>query len=111
MNWFKKPFRSSRATSANFLSLRIFSTPATIFKLSGSVGMALMLWVIAGIISTCGALVMLEFGSAIPRSGGIKLYLERSFSPKLLQICVYLFYCVFLRKSTTQSIITRRLHF
>ena len=60
--------------------------------------MALMLWIIAGMISTCGALVMLEFGSGIPRSGGIKVYLERSFSPKLLQTCIYLFYCVFLRE-------------
>ena len=41
---------------------------------------------------------MLEFGSGIPRSGGIKVYLERSFSPKLLMTCVYLFYCVFLRE-------------
>lgn len=77
----------------------IFSTPSSIFKLAGSPGMALMLWVIAGAISTCGAMVMLEFGSGIPRSGGIKVYLERSFSPKLLMTCVFLFYCVFLRKS------------
>ena len=61
--------------------------------------MALILWVIAGAISTCGALVMLEFGSIIPRSGGMKLYLERSFSPKLMMTCIYLFYCVFLRES------------
>lgn len=76
----------------------IFSTPASIFKLAGSPGMALMLWVIAGAISTCGAMVMLEFGSGLPRSGGLKIYLERSFSPKLLMTCVYLFYCVFLRR-------------
>ncbi|QKX63426.1 uncharacterized protein TRUGW13939_10596 [Talaromyces rugulosus] len=81
----------------------IFSTPSTIFKLSGSVGMSLILWLIAGFISTCGAMVMLEFGSAIPRSGGIKVYLERSFSPKLLQTCVYLFYCVFLQVSASNA--------
>lgn len=77
---------------------RIFSTPGSIFKLSGSPGMALILWVIAGAISTCGAMVMLEFGTIITRSGGMKIYLERSFSPKLLMTCIYLFYCVFLRK-------------
>ena len=60
--------------------------------------MALILWVIAGIISTCGAMVMLEFGISIPRSGGMKVYLERSFSPKLLFTCIYLFYCSILRK-------------
>ncbi|KAI9931390.1 hypothetical protein ASPWEDRAFT_103612 [Aspergillus wentii DTO 134E9] len=82
----------------------IFSTPSSIFKLSGSPGMALILWVIAGIISTCGALVMLEFGSSLPRSGGIKVYLERSFSPSLLMTCVYLFYCVFLQVSASNAI-------
>ncbi|KAF4856259.1 High-affinity methionine permease [Colletotrichum siamense] len=75
----------------------IFSTPSTIFKLSGSVGMALMCWVVGAIISTCGIFVMLEFGTAIPRSGGIKNYLERAFSPRLMQTCIYVFYCVFLR--------------
>ncbi|KAJ5578205.1 uncharacterized protein N7459_007169 [Penicillium hispanicum] len=82
----------------------IFSTPATIFQLSGSPGLALILWVIAGAISTCGALVMLEFGIGIPRSGGMKIYLERSFSPKLLMTCVYLFYCVFLQNSASNAI-------
>ncbi|KAI8306375.1 High-affinity methionine permease [Colletotrichum sp. SAR11_240] len=79
----------------------IFSTPSTIFKLSGSVGMALMCWVIGAIISTCGIFVMLEFGTAIPRSGGIKNYLERAFSPRLMQTCIYVFYCVFLRTSSS----------
>lgn len=47
---------------------------------------------------------MLEFGTIIPRSGGMKVYLERSFSPKLLMTCVYLFYCIFLRESLFQFI-------
>lgn len=42
---------------------------------------------------------MLDFGTAIPRSGGLKNYLERAFHPRLLQTCIYAFYCVFLRKS------------
>jgi len=60
--------------------------------------MTLIIWAIAGLISTCGALVMLELGTSMPRSGGMKVYLERAFSPKLLVTCIYLFYCVFLRK-------------
>lgn len=60
--------------------------------------MALMCWVIGAIIATSGTLVFLEFGTAIPRSGGVKNYLERSFSPALMQTCIYIFYCVFLRE-------------
>ncbi|KAJ5166930.1 uncharacterized protein N7482_005711 [Penicillium canariense] len=82
----------------------IFSTPASIFQLSGSPGMALILWVIAGAISTCGAMVMLEFGTSIPRSGGMKVYLERSYSPKLLCTCIYLFYCAVLQTPASNAI-------
>lgn len=77
----------------------IFSTPTTIFQLAGSPGLCLVLWSVAGVISYCGALVMLEFGSSLPISGGMKVYMERSFSPKLLMTCIYLFYCVFLRET------------
>lgn len=66
--------------------------------------MALMCWIIGAIISTCGAFIMLEFGSAIPRSGGMKNYLERAFSPRLLQTCIYVFYCVFLQVSASNAI-------
>ncbi|GES60773.1 methionine permease [Aspergillus terreus] len=84
----------------------VFSTPATIFKHSGSVGMALIIWVIAGLLSTCGALIMLELGTSMPRSGGMKVYLERAFSPKLLVTCIYLFYCTFLQVSASNAITT-----
>lgn len=90
--------------STKLTSLRVFSTPATIFKHSGSVGMALIIWVIAGLLSTCGALIMLELGISMPRSGGMKVYLERAFSPKLLVTCIYLFYCTFLREFSPQAI-------
>lgn len=67
-------------------------------------GLSLILWVVAGIISACGALVMLEFGSGMPRSGGIKVYLERCFSPKQMQTCIYLFFCLFLQVSASNAI-------
>ncbi|KAK1976476.1 amino acid/polyamine transporter I [Colletotrichum cereale] len=66
--------------------------------------MALMCWVIGAVISTCRIFVMLEFGSAIPRSGGIKNYLERSFNPRLMQTCIYVFYCVFMQVSASNAI-------
>jgi amino acid transporter len=71
--------------------------------------MALMLWVIGGIIATCGTLVFLEFGTAIPRSGGVKNYLERSFGPRLMQSCIYIFYCVFLRKFSSICTVASRI--
>lgn len=68
--------------------------------------MSLMCWIIGAAVATCGTFVMLEFGGAIPRSGGIKNYLERSYSPRLMQTCIYVFFCVFLRKFDPSSTFT-----
>lgn len=82
-------------TGAVFLILNkmigtgIFSTPSAIFAATGSVGISLMLWVIGGILTFAGISVFLEFGLAIPRSGGEKNYLERAYRhPRYLASCV-----------------------
>jgi len=54
----------------------IFATPSGIFALSGSVGLALFMWVAGTLIAAAGLLVYIEFGTAIPRNGGEKNYLE-----------------------------------
>lgn len=48
-----------------------------------------MLWIIGGLLTFFGLSVFLEFGLAIPRSGGEKNYLERVYRrPKYLATCV-----------------------
>ncbi|PTD12120.1 hypothetical protein HYE67_009975 [Fusarium culmorum] len=87
--------RKIGVTGAVFLILNkmigtgIFSTPSSIFAATGSVGICLMLWIIGGFLTFCGLSVFLEFGLAIPRSGGEKNYLERVYRhPKYLATCV-----------------------
>ena len=82
-------------TGAVFLILNkmigtgIFSTPSYIFAATGSVGISLILWVIGGILTFAGLSVWLEYGLAIPRSGGEKNYLEHVYRhPKYLATCV-----------------------
>ncbi|KAI1432538.1 amino acid transporter [Xylaria sp. CBS 124048] len=82
-------------TGATFLILNkmigtgIFSTPSSVFAATGSVGVSIMLWVIGGLLTFCGLSVWLEFGLAIPRSGGEKNYLERIYRrPRYLATCV-----------------------
>ncbi|KZW03418.1 high-affinity methionine permease [Exidia glandulosa HHB12029] len=68
----------------------IFATPASILGSVGSPGMALILWVIGAIIAAAGAAVYAEWGTALPRSGGEKNYLEYFFRrPLFLISCVY----------------------
>ncbi|KAI0601190.1 amino acid/polyamine transporter I [Biscogniauxia sp. FL1348] len=82
-------------TGAVFLILNkmigtgIFSTPSTIFASTGSVGVSIILWIVGGVLTFCGLSVFLEFGLAIPRSGGEKNYLERVYRhPRYLATCV-----------------------
>ncbi|KAK7732413.1 hypothetical protein SLS63_005091 [Diaporthe eres] len=54
-----------------------------------SVGISIILWLIGGILTFAGLSVFLEFGLAIPRSGGEKNYLERVYRhPRYLATCV-----------------------
>ena len=68
----------------------IFSTPATITASVGSVGAALMLWVLGFVLSLAGLCVWLEFGCMFPRSGGEKVYLEAVYRwPRFLATVVF----------------------
>ncbi|KAI8290864.1 High-affinity methionine permease [Colletotrichum sp. SAR 10_98] len=103
--------RKIGVTGAVFLILNkmigtgIFSTPSGIFQSTGSVGVSLMLWVIGGILTFCGLSVFLEFGLAIPRSGGEKNYLERVYRhPKYLATCVLASQMILLGFSTGNAL-------
>lgn len=68
----------------------IFSTPGTITAGVGSVGAALMLWVLGFLLSFAGLCVWLEFGCMFPRSGGEKVYLEAVYRwPRFLATVVF----------------------
>lgn len=68
----------------------IFSTPSSVTESVGSVGAALLLWVLGFLLAASGLCVWLEMGSMIPRSGGEKVYLEAVYrQPKLLITIVF----------------------
>ena len=63
----------------------------------GSVGAALLLWVLGLVLSYCGLFVWLEFGCMFPRSGGEKVYLEAVYKyPKFLITMVFAFNAILL---------------
>ncbi|RFU27127.1 hypothetical protein B7463_g9211, partial [Scytalidium lignicola] len=68
----------------------IFSTPSSITSSVGSVGAALMLWVLGALLSFAGLCVWMEFGCMFPRSGGEKVYLEAVYKrPKLFATVIF----------------------
>lgn len=66
----------------------IFASPKYVLQFSGSVGMALIVWTMCGILAMCGALSYAELGTMIPTSGGESTYLLEAFGglPSFLYI-------------------------
>ncbi|PVH97418.1 amino acid transporter [Periconia macrospinosa] len=104
--------RQIGVTSAVFLIFNrmigtgIFATPSAIFSLSGSVGLSLFIWVAGMLIAAAGMAVYLEFGTAIPRNGGEKNYLEYVYRrPKFLVTALYTGYVVLLGWAGSNSVV------
>ncbi|KAK6077331.1 amino acid permease [Seiridium cupressi] len=67
----------------------IYSLPSGIFMINGSVAIHLFLWVAGAIVAASGLFMFVEFGLAMPRSGGEKNYLERVYrKPRHMITCV-----------------------
>ncbi|KAI0757080.1 amino acid permease-domain-containing protein [Daedaleopsis nitida] len=68
----------------------VLCSPSNILALSGSVGLALFIWVAGMLIPAAGMAIYLEFGTNLPRNGGEKNYLEFVFTrPKHLATGFY----------------------
>lgn len=85
----------------------VFSTASTILTLSGSVGTSLIMWAAGSIIAFTGLVTYMELGSAIPRNGGEKNYLEYMYTkPKFLVTAMYASYVFLLGWAAGNSIVT-----
>ncbi|KAJ7624809.1 APC amino acid permease [Roridomyces roridus] len=84
----------------------IFATPSVILHSSGSVGIALTMWVLGALIAIAGTLVYVELGTGLPRSGGEKNYLEYMYRrPKLMVTCTYGVYTFLAGSSAPNAIV------
>ena len=62
----------------------IFLVPSSVLNQSGgALGIALIVWVAAGILSVLGALTYGELGAMKPEAGGIYIYIRDAFGPFL----------------------------
>ncbi|KAK4135481.1 amino acid transporter [Trichocladium antarcticum] len=83
----------------------IYSTPSSIIQSINSVGLTLIFWALGGLMTFC-LFVYLEYGTAMPRSGGEKVYLERVYQrPRYLATCIFAVQFVLFSISTGNSII------
>lgn len=57
----------------------IFAMPGSILNSVGSIGLSLSLWVVGALLAWAGLVIQMEYGCMLPRSGGIKVYLEYTY--------------------------------
>jgi len=60
----------------------IFFKPSIVFKNAGSPTMGILAWVAGGIITMASGLTIAEIAAAIPKSGGIFIYLKELYGEK-----------------------------
>ena len=65
------------------LGASIFIQPSEITRLVPSTSGVLLVWLLAGLLTLCGALVCAELAAAFPQTGGIYVFLKQIFSPAL----------------------------
>ncbi len=63
------------------LGASIFVQPAEIARLAPTLTTALLVWIVAGALTFCGASVCAELSSAFPETGGVYVFLKEIFSP------------------------------
>ena len=57
----------------------IFRVPSTVAAEAGSVGGVMIVWILGGVISLCGALTVAELAAMFPRAGGLYVYLREAY--------------------------------
>ena len=65
------------------LGASIFVQPSEITHLIPDARKMIVVWLIAGALTLCGALVCAELAAAYPETGGVYVFLKRIFSPAL----------------------------
>ena len=82
--------------SGSIIGSGIFVSPSGVLKETGSVNMALMVWIISGVFSMVGAYCYAELGCMIKKTGADYAYIMVSFGPFLAFIRLWV-ECIIVR--------------
>ncbi len=76
-------FSVTNIVIANIIGAGIFTTTGYVLGFLGDPVVMLVLWILGGLISLCGALAFGELGAAFPDAGGEYVFISKLFNPLL----------------------------
>ncbi|WP_392564062.1 amino acid permease [Orbus wheelerorum] len=72
-----------------------FMKPPAVLEIAGDYNYALLAWIVGGVVSICGGLTLCELGVMFPRTGGLLVYLEKIYGPKVAHLYGWMITVIF----------------
>src|SRR5438093_11658005 len=72
-------YAATAITVGNIIGSGIFPSPHSVAQHITSVPLVLMAWVIGGVLSICGSLVLAELAVTHPKTGGLYVFIREGF--------------------------------
>jgi len=76
-------WQATAMVAGTIIGASIFVQPSVMTAQVPSLGAVTAVWIVAGVLTLCGALVTAELASAFPETGGVYVFLREAFSPAL----------------------------
>lgn len=64
---------------SGIIGTSIFIVPSAVAREVGAPGLALLVWLVSGLLACCGALCFAELSASIPETGGTYIFLKRAY--------------------------------
>jgi amino acid transporter len=72
-------FAATSITVGNIVGSGIFRSPHSVAQQLDSLGLVLLAWILGGVLSLCGSLVLAELAVAHPKTGGLYVFIREAF--------------------------------
>lgn len=72
-------FAATSITVGNIVGSGIFRSPHSVAQQMDSLGLVLIAWIVGGVLSMCGSLVLAELSVAHPKTGGLYVFIREAF--------------------------------
>jgi amino acid transporter len=72
-------YAATAITVGNIIGSGIFRSPHTVAQEIPTLGLVILAWVLGGVLSLCGSLVLAELAVTHPRTGGLYVFIREAF--------------------------------